>query len=221
MPRTARVVVPNCPHHVTQRGNRRCDVFLDAADREQYLDGLAKYAELYGVKVWAYCLMTNHVHLILVPKHAEGLGLLLKQTHQTYATHFNLHTGESGHLWQGRYFSCPLDEDHLWTAVRYVEMNPVRAGLVEAAVGFRWSSAQGHAGLRSDPVLDSTFPPAGAIKDWQTWLHFESTEQEKQLQQCTQSGLVCGSESFIKKIERRLKRKLIPGKRGRPPKTSG
>ena len=131
MPRMARVVIPGCPHHLTQRGNRREDVFFTAADRQRYLELLAEYAEKHGLAVQAYCLMTNHVHLVVVPRAEASLGAALKPVHMRYAQHVNWTQHIGGRLWQGRFFSCPLDEEHLWAAVRYVECNPVRAGMGE------------------------------------------------------------------------------------------
>ena len=124
MSRVARVVVPGFPHHVTQRGNRRADVFETDGDREAYLRFLKQYADRHGLAVWAYCLMTNHIHLVVVPVREESLGLALRDTHTVYAMHFNTRTKLSGHVWQGRFHSCPLDESHMWASVRYVERNP-------------------------------------------------------------------------------------------------
>ncbi len=146
MSRVARIVVPGFPHHVTQRGNRRADVFEVDADYEAYLRFLKEYADRRGLAIWAYCLMTNHVHLVVVPEREESLGQALRDTHTVYAMHFNGRTDLSGHVWQGRFFSSPLDETYLWAAVRYVERNPVRAGMVERAEAYRWSSAQAHCG---------------------------------------------------------------------------
>ena len=113
MSRVARVVVPGFGHHITQRGNRRADVFEDDGDRDAYLGYLRKYADRHGLTIWAYCLMTNHVHLVGVPEREESLGLTLRDAHTVYAMHFNGRTQETGHVWQGRFFSCPLDESHL------------------------------------------------------------------------------------------------------------
>ncbi len=113
MSRVARVVVPGFPHHVTQRGNRRAEVFETDGDRKVYLGYLNKYAAKHGLAVWAYCLMTNHIHLVLVPRREDSLGCAMRDTHTVYAMHFNGRTGLDGHVWQGRFFSCPLDEGHL------------------------------------------------------------------------------------------------------------
>lgn len=130
MSRIARIVVPGFAHHVTQRGNRRADVFETDDDRHAYLRFLKQYADKHGLAVWAFCLMTNHVHLVVVPEREDSLAKALRDAHTVYAMRFNTRTRLSGHVWQGRFYSCPMDESHLWAAVRYVERNPVRAGTV-------------------------------------------------------------------------------------------
>jgi REP element-mobilizing transposase RayT len=147
MSRVARIVVPGYPHHVTQRGNRRADVFETDDDRHAYLRFLKKYGERHGLDIWAYCLMTNHIHLVAVPEREESLARALRDAHTVYAMRFNTRTQMSGHVWQGRFYSCVLDESHLWAAVRYVERNPVRAGMVDRAEDHPWSSARAHCGL--------------------------------------------------------------------------
>jgi putative transposase len=133
MPRVARLVVEGVAHHVTQRGNRRQDVFFSDEDRKRYLAWLKDYADRYGLRVLAYCLMTNHVHLVLLPLTRDCLYRALQTTHMRQSQYVSFYQGWSGHLWQGRYYSTALDELHEWAAVRYVEQNPVRAGLVERA----------------------------------------------------------------------------------------
>ena len=121
------------PHHVTQRGNRRANVFFEESDPRRYLLLLEDYARKYALEIWAYCLMTNHVHFVAVPTSAESLARSFRDSHQAYASWLNRRLGESGHLWQGRFYSTVLDDAHLWAAVRYVERNPVRAALVAHA----------------------------------------------------------------------------------------
>jgi putative transposase len=153
MPRLARTVCAGIPHHITQRGNRREDVFYTDDDRAAYLDWLREYAGKHEVDILAYCLMTNHIHLVAVPKTEAGLQWVLKPLHMRYAQRINRRRGWKGHLWQGRFFSSALDETYLWAAIRYVERNPVRAKLVRKAENYPWSSAAAHCGLREDPVL--------------------------------------------------------------------
>lgn len=218
MSRVARVVVPGYAHHITQRGNRGVDVFEDAADYEAYLKLLGIYLAKYRVRLWAYCLMANHVHLVAVPKTETGLGLALRDTHGVYAMRYNSRTQMSGHVWQGRFFSCPLDSDHAWAAVRYVERNPVRAGMVGTCEEYTWSSAQAHCGQRVDGLLDRRFPSAGSVDDWASWLLDEHDDYVERLRRNTHVGRPCGSARFIRRLERRLQRPLRPQKRGRKPK---
>lgn len=218
MSRVPRVVVPGYPHHITQRGNRRADVFDDAEDYHAYLKLLGIYLTKYRVRLWAYCLMANHVHLVVVPKTEDGLGLALRDTHGVYAMRYNLRAQTSGHVWQGRYYSCPLDSDHAWAAVRYVERNAVRAGIVDKSEEYRWSSAQAHCGRREDGLLDRRFPPEGAVDDWSTWLLDEQDDYVERLRRSTHVGRPCGSDRFIRRLENRLNRSLRPQKRGRKPK---
>lgn len=222
MPRLARTVFAGVPHHVTQRGNRRGDVFFSDADRTAYLDWLAGYAEQYAVDILAYCLMTNHIHLVAVPATEDGLHRTLKPLHMRHAQRVNRAQGWTGHLWQGRFFSSALDDGHLWAAVRYVERNPVRAGMVRKAADYRWSSAAAHCGLRRDPVL--TRKPAWwrqieGIDDWSAWLA-EGDEPERLavLRRHFDKGLPCGSETFIGKLEQMTGRALRYRPRGRPRK---
>jgi putative transposase len=144
MSRMARVVLPGCWHHVTQRGNLRQAVFFEASDRQFYLELLRQNCLRFRVAIAGYCLMGNHVHLLAIPSRENGLAHALGRTHNDYARWLNLRRFHSGHLWQNRYYSCPLDEAHGWEALRYVELNPVRAGLVTCAADWPWSSARAH-----------------------------------------------------------------------------
>ncbi len=158
MPRVARVVFPGVPHHVTQRGNRREEVFFEEEDRSVYLAWLREYSKKHNVEVVAYCLMTNHVHLIMIPKTEDGLHAVLKPLYMRYAQRINRSQGWSGHVWQGRYFSAPLDDAYTWAAIRYAERNPVRVQMVDRAEAYRCSSAAAHCGLRVDTVLAKEGP---------------------------------------------------------------
>ncbi|HOD84385.1 MAG: Transposase IS200 like protein [Planctomycetes bacterium ADurb.Bin126] len=221
MARLARVVVPGCPHHVTQRGNRRYDVFWDPRDRDKYETCLLEYARKYGLDIWAYCWMTNHVHLVAVPHREESLAQTLRDTHTAYTSYANRRMKESGHLWQGRFFSTPLDEGHLWSAVRYVERNPVRAGLVARAEDYPWSSAAAHCGRRRDGLLSPAFPPpdwTAMIPDWSAWLGDENPTETAAIRRNTHTGRPCGTTAFIRKLESLLGRLLLPQKAGRKPK---
>jgi len=220
MSRVARIVAPGFPHHVTQRGNRRADVFEVDADYRAYLGFLRQYAEKRGLSIWAYCLMTNHIHLVAVPAREESLGAALRDAHTVYAMYFNSRTALPGHVWQGRFFSCPLDERHLWAAVRYIERNPVRAGLVARAEAYAWSSAPAHCGFKTDGLLSDEFPPKGVIEDWSAWLQEgqKDDEAEERIRRQTRTGRPCGSSTFLDHLENLLQRTVRPKKGGRPRK---
>jgi putative transposase len=191
-------------------------VFEVDEEREAYLGLLRQYMAKHGVSLWAYCLMTNHVHLIMVPEEAESLSRALRDAHTVYAMRFNQRTKLGGHVWQGRFYSCAFDDAHVWAAVRYVERNPVRAGLVERAEDYRWSSAAAHCGLRDDGVLAKGFPPEGAIEDWRAWLTEEEDEAVVEaIRRHTTTGRPCGSPAFVERVEAVLGRRLRPQKRGR------
>jgi putative transposase len=217
MPRVARIVVPGIPHHVTQRGNRKATVFEREEDFAKYKLLLGKYCAKYKLDIWAYCLMTNHVHLVAVPARPDSLGRALRDTHQTHALLLNRRMGETGHLWQGRYYSCALDEEHLWAAVRYVESNPVRAGIVTCAEDWPHSSAAARCGLRGDPLLSEGFPPPGMVKDWSQWLREDPGISEERINTQSHTGRPCGGAAFHDRIEALLGRpvkKRRPGRKG-------
>ncbi|OGQ58255.1 MAG: hypothetical protein A3J24_00670 [Deltaproteobacteria bacterium RIFCSPLOWO2_02_FULL_53_8] len=222
MPRLPRTVFAGFPHHVTQRGNRREDIFFADEDREAYLSWLKEYSDKQQVEVLAYCLMTNHIHLIAVPATDEGLHRMLKPLHMRYAQSINRAHGWKGHLWQGRFFSAPLDEAYLWAAVRYVERNPVRAGMEHRAENYRWSSAAAHCGNRSDGLLNFQScwsKQFAAIDDWSAWLaEGDETEKIQTLRQNIEKGLPCGEASFIQRLEKIVGRPLEYRPQGRPRK---
>jgi len=220
MPRLARTVFAKVPHHITQRSNRREDIFLTDEDREVYLAWLAKYCEEYTVEILAYCLMTNHIHLVAVPTTEDDLQHVLKPLHMRYAQRFNRQHRIKGHVWQGRYFSAPLDEPYLWATLRYVERNPVRAGMVRKAEQYRWSSAVAHCHVREDKVLTSNegwWTQFHKIKDWSHWLA-EGDEPERMsvIRRNIEKGLPCGSTNFITKLEKQAGRVLTYRPQGRP-----
>jgi putative transposase len=218
MPRVARVVVPDCPHHVTQRGNRRAPIFQDAEDWGVYIALLRKYSERHDLDIWTYCLMPNHVHFVAVPRSAVALSRTFHATHTAYALYFNKAWGLSGHVFQGRFFSCPMDDPYMWATVRYAENNPVKARLVEQAEDYAWSSAAAHCGMRRDGLLSEGFPPSGVIEDWSAWLREKPNRQMlKTIRRQTRVGLPCGSPEFVDRLEKELGRSLRPPKRGRKP----
>lgn len=219
MPRQARVVVPGLPHHLTQRGNRGMDVFFSDADRQRYLLWLGKYARLHELIIWAYCLMDNHVHFIVVPGRPDSIAAVLRPLQTRHSRHINTEHEWTGHVWQGRYYSCPLDDDHLRVAIRYVERNPVRAGLVGCAEDFGWSSASAHCGLRNDPVLSPDLPLLTQVKDWAEWLREpDDGTGVTTLRSRTESGLPCGDRGFVAHISELTGRSFEARRPGRPRK---
>ena len=156
MARIARLVAPGCPHHVTQRGNRRETIFFGDDDYRLYLDLLGERCRKAGVELWSYCLMPNHVHLILTPANPQGLGRALGETHRRYASVINARLRVTGHLFQSRYGSVAMDEEHLMAAARYVALNPVRARLVARAEDWRWSSVRAHLSGEDNGVVMTT-----------------------------------------------------------------
>jgi putative transposase len=211
MPRRARVVFAGLPHHVTQRGNHGQHVFFRDGDQQFYLDLLQTQVKQGNIEVIAYCLMPNHVHLILVPSCAEGLHHALKLVHARHAQRINRMRDLSGHLWQGRYYSSPLDENHLVNAVRYVELNPVRARMIDVAQNYSWSSAAGHCGIRKDLIVDAMrIPkPLAGITDWSGWLAAGIPDEILDtLRRHVRHNLPCGSAEFVERLERLAGRDL-------------
>ena len=219
MARLARIVVPGIPHHVTQRGNRRQTVFFADADYRAYLNLLAGFAKEAGTAVLGYCLMPNHVHLILQPEDADGLRRAVQETHRRYTRRINAQKEWKGYLWQGRFASCPMDEAHLMAAARYVELNPVRAGLVKEPQDWPWSSARAHLAGRGDGIV-SVAPLLSAVTDWRAFLAQGLDEKEADvLRQGERTGRPLGSAAFIEAIEARTGRRLTKQKPG--PKSQG
>ena len=223
MPRTARYVVPDVPHHVTQRGNRKSQIFYSDADFRTYLAWLSQDARRCRLDVLAYCLMSNHVHFVVVPGLRSSIAQVLQHVHMLYAQRLNRLRCLSGHAWQGRFFSAPLDETHLWRAIRYVERNPVRAGLVTRAEDYPWSSARAHCEATRDPVLtdnEGWSRRRNAIGNWSVWLaEAERAPELDAIRARTRRGAPCGSEQFVKQLESVAGRPLQWRRRGRPRKS--
>ena len=209
-----------CPHHLTQRGNNRQDVFFVDDDRMLFLDLLRDASARFGLKIEGYCLMTNHVHLVAVPHKPDALHLTLKRVNQIYTQHINRLHGRTGHLWQDRFFSCPLDEQHFWTAMVYIERNPVRAKLAARAWLYPWSSAAAHCGQRDQSgLLPLDFPNRFDPTQWKTGLTQPQDDQiVSQLRLATSRGRPLGTDTFISKLEKLLGRRLRALPNGRPRK---
>jgi len=218
MARLARVVVPGVPHHVTQRGNRRQATFFSEADYQAYLELMAEWCGRCGVTVWAYCLMPNHVHLIVEPDSEEGLRRGIGETHRRYSRRINFREGWRGHLWQGRFASFPMDERYLMLAARYVELNPVRARLCRLPWQWRWSSAAAHVAGRNDGLVDVA-PLLARVEDWRKYLAAGlKVDELALLRQHERTGRPLGGTAFLKRLERKLGRILHKKSPGRKPK---
>jgi putative transposase len=214
MPRIARVVVPGLPHHVTQRGNGRQATFSSDDDRRVYLDMLRGNVRQFGLRIWAYCLMDNHIHLLAVPERPDSLARSLGRTHARYAQYWNARRARCGHVWQARYYSCPIEDAHLWTVARYVEMNPVRAGLAENADCWPWSSALAHlTGRDRSGLLDMT--RWAADYDGLRWRGVLETSVNDE---AWYQRRPFGSDTFIGGLEASLGCRLRPKRAGRRPR---
>jgi putative transposase len=213
MARFARIVMPGVPCHITQRGNNQQDVFFVDDDRRVYMELLQKAAEQFGLTVHGYCLMTSHVHLVATPIREDSLAKAVGRTHLAYAQYVNRLHGRSGHLWQNRFYSCLLDEDHYWAALRYVERNPVRARIVRLPWRYPWSSAACHTG-RGEPtgLLDvATWRREASPKDWEDVLtEADDEEMVRLLRIHTHTGQPLASDSFMSKVETFLGRRVRP-----------
>ncbi len=219
MARIARVICPGIPHHVTQRGNRRQETFFCDDDYQAYIALMAAWCKKHDVSIWAWCLMPNHVHLVAVPQTVTGLARAIGEAHRRYTHRINLRENWRGHLWQERFSSFPMDESHLHAAVRYVEMNPVAAGLVKHPADYRWSSARAHL-FEEDDALASPSPLQAMVPDWANYLRLTS-DKELQILKCHEkTGRPLGNESFVSKIEKTLGRVLKPQRPGPKKKTN-
>lgn len=219
MPRMARVVIPDVPHHITQRGNRRQDVFFGEADYAAYFALLRQACAANGVRCLAWCLMPNHVHLILTPPKAEALQIAVSDVHRRYARQINKAHDWTGYLFQGRFASYPMDDAHLLNAVRYVENNPVAAGLVKRAEEWRWSSARAHIGGTADGVTDID-ALAAAHGNWRAMLRdgWQASEQSDAIataiEASLKTGRPLGPTRFVERLEQLTGRSLTKAKPG-------
>lgn len=218
MARLARIVVEGVPHHVTQRGNRRQETFFTDADYRAYLAFLSHWCGRCGVAVWAYCLMPNHVHLIVVPGSADALRRALGEAHRRYTRRINFGHGWRGHLWQGRFGSYPMDECYLLRAARYIEHNPVRAKLCEVPWSWPWSSAAAHVAGCDDDVV-CVRPLLERAPDWRGFLAKGlDAEDAERWRRHERTGRPLGPPAFLDRIEQTLARSVRPAKPGRKPK---
>ena len=220
MPRLARISFPGVPHHVIQRGNNQQDVFFSADDRQLFLQYLSGYGAELGLDIMGFCLMTNHVHMIVVPHAETSLAHAVGRTLWRYSQAINRSTGRSGHVWQGRFYSCALDDAQAYRALAYVERNPVRAKMVRVAWEYPWSSAPYHVGLQEPPAWLET-------SRWEKWTNPVAWKAELRSRQVdsandirfhTIRGRPFGCEGFVAEVESVLGRRVRPLSVGRPRK---
>jgi putative transposase len=221
MARLARVIAPGLPHQVTQRGNRGQPTFFCEDDYRSYLELMGQFCRAWKVEIWAYCLMPNHVHLIAVPRSADGLRRAIGEAHRRYTRMVNFREGWRGHLWQGRFASFVLDQAHLLTAVRHVEQNPVRGGLVKVPSRYPWSSAGAHVRKRDDALV-RVAPLVKRVPDWRVFLGRVMREEDIEvLRAHERTGRPLGNEAFLAMLEQklcRILRRQKPGPKPRPRK---
>jgi putative transposase len=202
---------------VYQRGVRKEPLFHEDRDFLVYTRVLKAGCLRHSVNIHTYPFMTNHVHLIAVPGTEDSFSKALHHTHTSYSTYFNSKYGFKGHAWEGRPQICAMDESYMWNAIRYVERNPVRAGMVERSEHYLWSGAAAHCGLRDDILLDKNFPPPGMVENWSEWLRIDHSEDERrQIRHHTFSGRPWGAPEFLQLLEALIGRPLHPRKPGRP-----
>ena len=221
MARMPRVVVPGYPHHVTQRGNRRQKTFFCDDDYRYYIQLLSESVATPETEIWAYCLMPNHVHLVMVPGDEDGLRSVLGEAHRHYTRHINFRQGWRGHLWQERFHSFVMDEQYLLATVRYVERNPVAARLCRHPADWPWSSAAAHLAGEDDGLV-SVKPMLDRIDNWEAYLSVAQETQviHQHIQQHTRTGRPLGNSGFIAKLELLTGKPLARKKPGRKPAES-
>jgi len=222
MPRIARVVAAGHPHHITQRGNYQQKIFADDTDRRKYLSLLQEESKRYHLTILAYCLMSNHVHFMAIPQEEDSLGKVFKYTNMKYSQYYNKKMKVSGHLFQGRFFSCVLDEQHMIACARYIERNPVRANLVRKPCLWPYSSAKIHCGIDKYDPLGTNQLFNYMEQEPKAWKKFIETSDNpddmKGLREKTRTGRPLGSNDFTEKLEGQLKRVFKLKPKGRPKK---
>ena len=218
MARLPRIVVPGYPHHITQRGNRRQKTFFKNEDYRHYIRLMAQWCDNYGVEIWAYCLMPNHVHLIAVPNDESILAKAIGEAHRRYTRYINFREGWRGYLWQGRFSSYAMDQQHLIAAARYVELNPVRGGIVTYPADYRWSSAKAHLSHTDDDLV-KTKPLLNIVSNWKRLLESGLPETDRDIiKMHRKTGRPLGNEDFLDTVEKLTGRKVRPQKPGPKPK---
>lgn len=218
MPRISRLIVPGHPHHVTQRGVRSMDIFPDDTARCSYLQFLSEESGRAGVQILSWCLMTNHVHFIAIPHESQSLARAFGEAHRRFTRMRNFCEKVRGYLFQGRFCSCVLDEKHLVAAVRYVERNPVKAGIVSHPGDYHWSSARFHLGINESDMMVTDRTMLGLVFDWENLLLSEDEEDSVRIRISTRTGRPAGDDEFAEKVKDLTGRDPRPRRPGRPRK---
>ncbi|MDQ7050397.1 MAG: transposase [Enterobacterales bacterium] len=214
MARLARVILPGFPHHITQRGNRRQDVFFKEDDYLYYLELLKQWCEQQSVEVWSYCLMTNHVHLILVPRENANLSKAIAEVHRRYTRMINFREQWRGYLWQGRFASYPMQKKWLEKAMAYVELNPVKAGMVKQAWDYRWSSVHAHLSGYDENGLVEVKKSQKLVGNWKNYLLNAQGLPMKEIESHRKTGRPLGDKRFLDHAEAITGRDLTKKKPG-------
>lgn len=227
MPRRARLAVAGIPWHIIQRGNNRMACFYSESDYRRYLQDLGEQAGKHGCRIHAYCLMTNHVHMLVTPERVESPGLMMKHLGQRYVQYVNRTYGRTGTLWEGRYKSCLAQSDrYVLACYRYIELNPVRAGMVEHPAEYAWSSYRFNGQGQGDSLLNphENYLALGASSEERTRRYRDLFRAHMEpglideIRHAVNGNYVLGDSRFTAEIEAALKRRATPGKAGRPVK---
>lgn len=228
MPRRPRLILPGVPLHIIQRGNNRQACFFADEDYRFYLEWLAEYATKTGCQIYAYVLMTNHVHLLLSGATSSSAGDLMKALGQRYVQYANRTYQRSGTLWEGRFRSCLIQEDrYLLSCQRYIELNPVRAGMVEHPADYPWSSFRGNAQGAENPLLSphSLYLALGANEQdrlaayRELFRHELEPDEVNAIRKATNGNFALGNKRFADQVAAMIGRRVTPGKSGRPRKS--
>ena len=220
MPRISRAVAVGYPHHIVQRGNNKGDVFFDKRDRKKYLLLLKKYSDKWNSPILSYCLMSNHVHLLTKPFDEMSLYKMMQGITLCYTQYFNRKYERTGRLWESRYHSCIVDNDrYLWTVARYIEQNPVRAGIVNKVEDYDYSSARTHVNGEKNELLGEELFDIMQRADYAKLIQTNISKDEiGEIRHYTKVGRPLGNEQFVGQMERELQRKFFLRPPGRPKK---
>lgn len=210
-------MIPGYLYHVTQRGNYRQNVFSEDQDRVVYLKLINENAKKYGVKIYAFCLMDNHVHFLLKPEKRMSMAHLFRVGHMKYARYYNVKNKRKGHLWQARYYSSMVVGKHIKVIFRYIENNPVRARMVKYAWHYSWSSARAHLGKKYEIIELADEKEYIDRKNWKSYLmKREDGSVLTLIRKRTKKGIMLATNEIIARMEEQLGVKILRKSPGRP-----